>query len=370
VGMDPRGIANSSQVRCTLPLITPETTLFPKTEQQFRQLVKHNREVGLDCLDKAGDLVRHMDTVNVARDHEALRLALGENKINWLGISYGTQLAANYAQLYPTHTRAMVLDAPLEHSQAEVHQVADEIIAAEDSFNRFADWCPTQETCALRGQDVRAVFDRLVQQAEQNPIRVEGALRPVTGADIRMGTTGLLVIKEPSIFGPDKSWAGLSRALQKAIDGDASAFAAGPAGEPQYGYHGRLANACSDYAPQVHTYAEMQQRLELGRQLAPHLQGASETWQANFCIDWPVKPTNPPKTLNVRGVPSLLIHAAHDPSDSYTWAHGLAAQIDGSALLTRTGDGHTSVFTSECAKSAMDAFLIERRSEANRICEG
>jgi pimeloyl-ACP methyl ester carboxylesterase len=123
-------------------------------------------------------------------------------------------------------------------------------------------------------------------------------------------------------------------------------------------------------AAQVHTYGEMQQRLEVGRQLAPHLQGASQTWLANFCIDWPVKPTNPPKTLNVRGVPSLLIHAAHDPSDSYTWAHGLAAQIDGSALLTRTGDGHTSVNTSDCAKSAMDAFLIDRRSEPNRICEG
>jgi hypothetical protein len=60
--MDPRGIENSSQVRCTLPLITPETTLFPKTEQQFQQLRQHNREVGLNCLDKAGELVRHMDT--------------------------------------------------------------------------------------------------------------------------------------------------------------------------------------------------------------------------------------------------------------------------------------------------------------------
>jgi pimeloyl-ACP methyl ester carboxylesterase len=370
VGMDPRGMENSSQVRCTLPLITPETTLFPKTEQQFQQLVKHNREVGLNCLDKAGDLVRHMDTVSVARDHEALRQALGENKINWLGISYGTQVAANYAQLYPTRTRAMVLDAPLEHSLPEVHQVAGEIMAAEDSFNRFADWCPTQESCALRGQDVRAVFDRLVQQADQNPIPVEGAVRPVTGEDIRMGTPGLLIFTEPSIFGPDKSWVGLSRALQKAIDGDASAFAAAAAGEPQYGHHSVMANACLDYAPQVHTYAEMQQRLELGRQLAPHLRGASQTWQTNFCIGWPVKPTNPPKTLNVRGVPTLMIHAVHDPNDSYTWAHGLAAQIDGSALLTRTGDGHTSVFSSDCAKSAMDAFLIDRRSEANRICEG
>jgi pimeloyl-ACP methyl ester carboxylesterase len=185
-----------------------------------------------------------------------------------------------------------------------------------------------------------------------------------------MGTKGLLRFKEPSIYGPDLSWAGLSRALQKAIDGDGSAFAVAAAGVPQYGYHGLLGNACLDYAPQVHTYQEMQQRLELGRQLAPHLQGASETWQANFCIDWPVEPVNPPKTLNVRGVPTLIIQAVHDPSIPYSWAHGLAAQIDGSALLTRTGDGHTSIYTSDCAKSAMDAFLIERRSEANRICEG
>ena len=370
VGMDPRGIENSSQVRCTLPVITPETTLFPKTEQQFQQLRQHNREVGLNCLAKAGELVRHMDTVSVARDHEALRLALGEATVSWLGVSYGTQLAANYAQLYPSHTRAMVLDAALEHSLPEVHQVAGEIIAAEDSFNRFADWCPTQETCALRGQDVRAVFDRLVEQADRNPIPVEGALRPVTGEDIRMGTKGLLRFKEPSIYGPDLSWAGLSRALQKAMDGDASAFAVAPAGAPQYSIQGLLANACLDYAPQVHTYAEMQQRLELGRQLAPHLQGASETWQAVLCIDWPVRPVNPPKTLDVRGVPALIIHAAHDPSVHYSWAHGLAAQIDGAALLTRAGDGHTSIYTSDCAKAAANAFLVERRSEANRICEG
>ncbi|HET9563292.1 MAG TPA: alpha/beta fold hydrolase [Mycobacterium sp.] len=369
VGMDPRGIENSSQIQCTLPVITPESTLFPKTEQQFQQLRQHNREVGLNCLEKAGDLVRHMDTISVARDHEALRVALDENKINWLGVSYGTQVAANYAQLYPSRTRAMVLDAALDHSLPEVHQVAGEIIAAEDSFNRFAGWCPTQQTCALRGQDVRAIFDRLVAQADQNPIPVEGALRPVTGEDIRMGTKGLLRFKEPSIYGPDLSWAGLSRAIQKALDGDASAFAAAPAGVPQYSIHGLLANACLDYVPQVHTYNEMQQRLELGRQLAPHLQGASETWQALFCIDWPVRPVNPPRAFTVRGVPALIIHAAHDPSVHYSWAHGLAAQIDGSALLTRTGDGHTSIYTSDCARSAAEAFLVERRGEANRICE-
>jgi hypothetical protein len=66
----------------------------------------------------------------------------------------------------------------------------------------------------------------------------------------------------------------------------------------------------------------------------------------------------------------LIIHAVHDASDHYSWAHGMAAQIDGSALLTPTGDGHTSIYTSDCARSAADAFLIDGRSEANRACEG
>jgi TAP-like protein len=69
-------------------------------------------------------------------------------------------------------------------------------------------------------------------------------------------------------------------------------------------------------------------------------------------------------------VPTLIIHAVHDPSLHYSWAHGLATQIDDSALLTRTGDGHTSIYSSDCAKAAAEAFLIDGRSEANRICEG
>jgi hypothetical protein len=107
----------------------------------------------------------------------------------------------------------------------------------------------------------------------------------------------------------------------------------------------------------------------MGRQLAPHLQGASYTWQINHCIGWPVPPANPPRLLNVKGVPSLIVHAVHDSSDPYRWAHGLAAQIQGSALLTRTGDGHTSYHTSDCARTASDQYLIRPQAPPDRICE-
>jgi pimeloyl-ACP methyl ester carboxylesterase len=250
-----------------------------------------------------------------------------------------------------------------------VEQVAGEIAAAEDSFNRFAAWCPSSSTCALREHDVSTTFDRLVAAADRNPIPVPGALRPVTGADIRMATKGLLRFKEPSIYGPALSWAGLSRSLNEALHGDASAFVVAPAGVPQDTAYSLLANACLDYVPQVHTWGQMQQRMELGRQLAPHLQGASETWQGLLCANWPLRATNPPRSLHVHGVPTLIVHAVHDPSVAYAWAHGLASQIANSKLLTRTGDGHTSYYTSECSRRATDRYLIHLQAPASRTCD-
>ena len=369
VGVDPRGFGQNEPIRCGMPALTAEGTLWPRTEAQFNELVRHNRALAQSCLELSGDRVRHVDTISVVRDHEAMRRALGVRQVSWLGLSYGTQLAANYAALFPGRTRSMVLDAALEHSLPEVHQVAGEAAAAEDSFNRFVAWCPTSPTCVLRGHDVAAEFDRLVAAADERPIPVEGALRAVTGEDIRMGTKGTLRMKEPSIFGEDLSWAALSRSLRDAMAGDASAFAF-PANLPQHGIWTLLANACMDYVPQVRTWGEMQQRLELGKQIAPHLQGASETWQALYCIGWPIKATNPPHTLHVSGTPALVVQAAHDPSIHYSWAHGLAAQIDGSAMLTRTGDGHTSWWNSPCSRAAMVAHLLRPgATPPNRTCD-
>jgi pimeloyl-ACP methyl ester carboxylesterase len=368
VAMDDRGVPNSTAIACSLPVITPELTLFPRTEQEFDDLVAHNRAVGESCLEETGPLLGHVDTVSAARDHEALRRALRVREVTWLGISYGTQLAANYAELYPRRTRAMALDAALEHSLPEVVQVADEISAVEDSFNRFARWCDDDDTCALHGQDVGALYDGLVAAADLAPIPVEGAIRPVSGEDIRMMTPGHLTIKDPSpVFGPYSSWAAFSQALAAALAGDASGFALPP--EAQQILQIRAGIACMEYVPQVRTWEQMRQRVQMGKQLAPHLQGASETWWVTGCIGWPVPVANPPRLLDVRDVPSLIVHATYDPSVPYQWAHSLAAQIEGSHLLTREGDGHTSYFTSACARGQIDAFLVDLTAPDREVCD-
>jgi len=77
VSVDPRGIGDSTPMRCSVPALTPDLTFFPRTEQEFNRFRAHNIVVARGCAQTSGPQVRHMDTVSVAHDHEALRIALG-----------------------------------------------------------------------------------------------------------------------------------------------------------------------------------------------------------------------------------------------------------------------------------------------------
>jgi len=262
----------------------------------------------------------------------------------------------------------MVLDAVLDHSKSDVSVTADAAITVEEAFNRFATWCDTAPDCALRGQDVAAVYDALVRRAQAHPIPVEGAVRPVSGDDIRMNTPRYLVAKTPNVLAGELTWALFSQILKLAVEGDASFFAFPPFDSPTDNIFVRLANHCGDYASDIDTFADLRQRIRMGRQLAPHLEGASEFWLAMLCVGWPFKAANPVRRLDIRGVPTLIVHANHDPSVSYQWAFELATQIRGSSVLTRKGDGHTSYYTSNCAQMATDEFLVTRQSVAAPVC--
>jgi pimeloyl-ACP methyl ester carboxylesterase len=245
---------------------------------------------------------------------------------------------------------------------------ADAAVTVEEAFDRFATWCDTAADCALQGQDVAAVYDALVRRAQKHPIPVEGALRPVSGDDIRMNTPGYLIAKTPNVLAGELSWALFSQILKLAVAGNAEFFAFPPPNSPTDNLFARIANHCGDYASDINSYADMQQRIEMGRQLAPHLHGASEFWQGMLCVGWPFTVANPVHRLDIRGVPTLIVHTNHDPSLSYQWAFELATQIRRSSVLTRNGDGHTSYYTSKCAQVATDQFLLTKQSDAAPVC--
>jgi pimeloyl-ACP methyl ester carboxylesterase len=370
IGLDPRGVGISSPVRCDPDIYNQTVSRFPGDQAGFAALVAYNTALGESCLAMTGPLLGHIDTVSAARDIEAVRLALGGEPLNFLGISYGSLLGAQYAALYPEKIRVMALDGALEHSLSEITLFADETAAYERGLDRFFAWCDADPACALHGEDVSALFDRLVARADREPIPAPAcasgaASRPclpsVTGEDIRIGAQELLLFKDaiPRLGVP--GWNALAEALQAADAGDASSLsrpiASGPVDNTLFS---GLAIACLDYPTASNDFADLAARERLGRVVAPHVRGAGQSWTIlTGCIGWSVPVANPPHALNVQGAPPILIvNSTYDPSTGYPWALGLQAQIAGSVLLTRDGDGHTSALLPGETRDAIDHYLL------------
>jgi pimeloyl-ACP methyl ester carboxylesterase len=354
VGFDPRGVGESAPVHCGLPVFDPAVSQFPTDEAGFRRLVAHNRALGASCRAATGPLLSHVDTTSAARDIEAIRAALGEGGLNFLGLSYGSMLGTAYAELFPRRIRAMALDGAVDHSLTEPAMLATEAAAAEDEFNRFARWCRREPSCPLAGQDVAGVYDRLVATANRSPIPAAAAGRAVNGQEIQANTQGLLLFKDPGVI--SDGWLGLAAAIVRARAGDASAFLTPPDSGAA------LAIECQDFPAESRSFADLAARERLARAVSPHLGGSVQTWTiAAGCIGWPEPAANPPHRARVRQAPpTLIVNATHDPSTSYLWALSLHAQIPRSTLLTRIGDGHTSTLSSPCARATIDAYLIQR----------
>jgi pimeloyl-ACP methyl ester carboxylesterase len=368
IGMDPRGTGTSTPVKCDPAIWNENVSRFPTDETGFATLRAHTEAAGASCLELTGPLLGHLDTVSVARDMEHVRLALGGEPLNYLGLSYGTQLGATYAQLFPDNIRVMVLDGALDHAQRGLAMLDNEARAHEKELERFAAWCDATTECALHGQDVLAVYDELVATAEETPIPAPrcvdlGVCRPeVTGEDIRFGAQNFLLFKDPTPAFGHPGWEGLATALANAQAGDASTFAPYLAQSETDGQYAGLAIMCVDWTTDIATYDDIAAYEIFTRVIAPHSQGATQTWAAlTGCMGWPVPVVNPQGLWSVEGAPPLLIvNATYDPSTAYVWAQLMREQIDGSVLLTRIGDGHTSYLLpgDSQTRDAIDHYLI------------
>ena len=112
IGVDIRGTGLSEAIECDLDLLNQMLAgpLWPTDQSSFDEMIERNTAFRQSCFN-GSDLPHYMDTISIAKDHEAVRIALGSEPITWLGMSYGTQLAAQYAEMYPDNIRAMVLDS-------------------------------------------------------------------------------------------------------------------------------------------------------------------------------------------------------------------------------------------------------------------
>ena len=140
VGFDPRGVGKSTPVHCLTDAQTDEIIAAdgsPDNQAEIDRIVALNKSFANACARKSPDVYRFVDTVSAARDIDILRSALGDDKLNWLGKSYGTFLGATYADLFPTRVGRMVLDGVINPTLSNEELSHGQALGFEDALQRF-----------------------------------------------------------------------------------------------------------------------------------------------------------------------------------------------------------------------------------------
>jgi pimeloyl-ACP methyl ester carboxylesterase len=352
IGFDPRGVARSAPVRCSLELMQQAPSNYPANQAEFDRLAAFNRDLRNDCRKQSGPMVDHADTLGVIQDMDALRRSLGEKKINYYGVSYGTLIGQQYAERYGDKIRAMVIDSNMDHSLDTRGFLETEARTSEDSFTEWVAWCDRNTACALHGKDVTKVWDGVLTRADRgelhDPAQPE---RKVTSEEILRRALG-------AFYGP--AWAQLADYVA-ALDAQKS-LASPASAAPELVENPFQAVFCEDWRVPVRDYREYARLYQAERQLAPHMRGTPIGHLGIMsCVGWADQVNNPQHLLDIENAPKILmLNSLHDPATAYEWADNAHRQSrDETVLVTYEGWGHGVYGTSDCTTKAVDDYLLK-----------
>jgi pimeloyl-ACP methyl ester carboxylesterase len=365
---DPRGVGASTPVKCFASAREANRFLdgmvigsgFPVGNTQIASWMRRYRAFGRQCERRSGGLLRHVSTADTARDLDLLRRAVGDRRLSYYGFSYGTFLGATYANLFPAHVRAMVLDSNLEpraYASRQINANGGRFLTTElrvrsdqsaaRTLNAFLRLCGAADIshCAFSAGSpaaTRAKYAALLDRLQHSPSA------KVTYAET-VSITG-------TYLGTEAAWPSLAERLQKLwMTGDAKLPTV-----PAKQLAALSAILCSE-SPNPHAAALRSLVGFAFRRSGPL--GVSKLWQTLPCANWPAtaadRYTGPwdRRTAN----PVLVTNNTIDPNTPYRGAVAMTRELARARLLTVDGYGHgVLVNQSACATRYISRYLIHK----------
>ncbi len=377
IGLDPRGVgASLPAVRCLTdaqadaeradPDFDTSPTGIATTEQE-------HRDYAGSCAGRMGtELLSHLGTRETVRDIDILRSVLGDDRLTYLGYSYGTRIGLAYADEFPERVRAMVLDGVVDPGTDRLQAIRLQAAGFQAAFDDYAADCARSQRCPLGTDPTQAntVFRGLVTPLEQ---------RPATTTDPRgLGYSDATTGVQQALYSTEL-WPLLTVGLRELADGRGDTLlhlADLYEGRREDGSYDNVEDAfnairCVDDPP-------ITDRAVAGavdtdyRRLAPFLDDGHGTGQAplDLCAFWSVPNTSSPQQMSASGWPKLtVVSTTGDPATPYQAGAELAGRI-GAALITYQGTQHTVALTSgvACVDDAVVSYLIDTATAGDRTC--
>lgn len=372
VGFDPRGVAQSSPVSCGLEprdLSLTKLKPYPAADGDITGNAAWSRRIAEACAKNGGPLIRHISTRNEARDIDRIREALGEEKMSYWGVSYGTYAGAVYATMFPDRTDRVVLDS---NDDPDPHRVARQWLAnyavgVEDRFPDFAAWAAARDGEYRLGASPRAVrrtFLRLATTLDRKPL-------PWPGANPAELSGNLLRETMLNALYSDTNFAMLAGLMKAALaGGDLPKPSTPPVEALQNTAAHAGATMCNDV--EWPDSIKSHQR-DVARNRAAYPLTAGMPANLGPCAYWPFKPAEKPVRVSSHGPANvLLIQNLRDPSTPYSGAVKMRQAFGQRARMVSVDSGGHGVYLANgnaCGDQAVTSFLTTGRlPQGDRTC--
>ncbi|MEU7648108.1 alpha/beta hydrolase [Streptomyces huasconensis] len=385
IAVDPRGVGGSHSVRCLTDKQRADaagTAFNPAVPggKPLRRLLTDAAAFTDGCVkQQSKEFLASLSTDNVARDIDQVRAALGEGKITYYGLSYGTVVGSMYATLFPHRVRQMVLDAPIDTTKWLGDSLAflnDVAVASERTLNAWFETCRAEGTavCPFGAGNPQAAFDTLIDTLEAKPQKIAPNKGVTPGGELD-GAMALETTR--ALAGDQKTWPLLTSALLAAQDGNGtplytlwSSVTVSPFPVPTTMFEAHTAVRCADWQTPAGIAAH---KAAAAKAVAAARRiGTRAAYSALNCARWPApNKDRVTKPLTGAGAPPVLVVAGRlDPVTPHHWAANMTRTLDSAVLLTREGVGHGSYGINSCVDSAVDAALVHGTHPADgTVCK-
>ena len=395
VGFDPRGVGRSTALRCFGtdrqwgPYFTP--FFFPSTPEEEAIWIDADHYLDSACAQRGGRIADHMATADVARDLDVLRQGVGDARLNYAGVSYGTMIGQTYANMFPDKVRALIIDGVLDPIAWTTGSGNGTTVpfstrlrsdqGAQATLNEFLRLCDLYAANCAFAPDSAARFHALGEElkAHPQPVILPDGETVELNYSIFVGLT-LGALYDSSSW---ESYAGVLAAIESQVSAQQLGVRLQPFWHRFNGYIPKRgfphyfnfvesfpAVACAD-SINPDSYAAWS---AAGADADAHFGtfGRLWTWASAICADWPRGDADRylgPWNHNTSG-PVLIIGNQFDPATRYQGAVTASQLLPNSRLLTVHGWGHTSLFISQCADQVQTRYLVDLQLPAvGTVCE-
>ncbi len=360
IGWDPRGTGfTEPAIDCIddYDEYFAGTDITPDDEAERQELIDVAEDFQDQCATKNADILQHVGTNDSARDMDAIRQALGEDQISYFGFSYGSELGATWATLFPDTVRAAVLDGAADPTVGLLEGGIQQAAGFEGTLDTYLAQCSADPDCEFHnGGDAEGAFDDLMLALDEEPIPSEPG-RP----DI---TRGVALQAVGQAMYDDSLWDQLSEALRDAQDGDGeglltlwdSYYNRNPDGTWPNFLESFQVIVCMDGAdrPTVEEDdATVPQYLAVAPRFSPGTTGSY------FCTFMP--PSEHPR-VPITGAgagPIVVVGTTGDPATPLASTRVMADTLEDGRLVVVTADQHTGYGVNDCGDDVIHRYLID-----------